>query len=266
MEETFTTGQEQIISALVYGIIFLTLVTTGLLLFFHYSRKKILQKELEKKSLELKYQQHILQASIAAQEEERTRIAQDLHDDVSAKLNVISLTTHVLLDDPGIPPEQKMALQHIVSVTNSTLESARKIAHDLMPAVLDKFGLAAALAELFEEFTKSTSIHIEHKLAKLSSLTPANELHIFRIIQELINNSIRHGNADVLTVKMEQNTNGFSIHYHDNGKGFNSNTVKKSTGIGLQNIRSRTAILNGTLHIKSVPHQGSTFTIHCIQS
>lgn len=264
MEKEFTTHQEQIIQALVYGLIFLVLVTTGLILFFHYSRKKIVQKELEKKSLELAYQQRILQASITAQEEERKRIAQDLHDAISAKLNVISLTTHVLLEDSQIRQQQKEALQHILNVTTDTLESSRKIAHNLMPAVLEKFGLKVALEELFEEFTKSNQIHITHRIAPLPHLSKTNALHSFRIVQELINNSIRHGKATVLTLTITQHGKEFRIRYHDNGTGFNVNEHTKANGIGLQNIKSRVAILNGTLHITSTPEEGSTFTIHCL--
>ena len=97
MEEV--ASQEQIITALVYGLIFVVLLTTGLMVFFHYSRRKITEKEIEKIAIMLEQKQKVLQASIATQEEERKRIAKDLHDAVSAKLNVVSLTTHVLLDD-----------------------------------------------------------------------------------------------------------------------------------------------------------------------
>ncbi|MEM9679267.1 MAG: histidine kinase, partial [Bacteroidota bacterium] len=100
MDELRSASQEQIIGALVFGLIFLVLVATGLILFFHYSRKKIIEKEQEKLNLQLDQQKKILQASITTQEKERQRIAQDLHDAISAKLNVISLSTHMLLDDP----------------------------------------------------------------------------------------------------------------------------------------------------------------------
>lgn len=260
--ESFFSGDNKIITIIVLSAFLLLIMALILILFFYLSRKKIIQKELEKKSMELAHQQHILQASISAQEEERKRIAQDLHDAISAKLNVVSLTTHVLLDDPEIRSEQKKALQHILNVTTNTLESSRKIAHDLMPAILEKFGLKAALLELFEDFTQNTSLQIDHEIKKLPHLTKTNELHIFRILQELINNSIRHGNANLLTINVNEDEEGFTINYYDNGSGFLINTIKRSTGIGLQNIKSRTAILNGTLQIKSAPDQGSTFIIH----
>lgn len=252
-----------IIQTLVYSIIFLVLVTTGLILFFHYSRQKIVQKELEKAALKLENQQKILQTSIDIQEIERKRIAQDLHDAISSKLNIVSLTTNVLLLDKTITQKQKNALEQVLEITTGTLESSRKIAHDLLPPILDKFGIKAALEELFEEYTNNTNLEIENKIEKLSKLSKTNQLHLFRIVQELINNSIRHGNAKEIVIYMEQNTNGFVLRYQDNGKGFTVKDVKEKPGIGLQNIKSRVKILNGTLKIDSTPNSGSQFIIRC---
>ena len=263
MEKEFMENEKLIIQALVYGIIFLVLTTTGLILFFHYSRQKIVQKELEKSALKLENQQKILQTSIAIQEIERKRIAQDLHDAISSKLNIISLSTNVLLTDKSINEKQKAALTQILEITSTTLESSRKIAHDLMPPILDEFGLKVALEELFDDFSANTTLEIEHNIENLSKLSRTNQLHVFRIIQELMNNSIRHGKADELAIYMEQNTTGFKIRYQDNGVGFNVTEVSKKSGIGLQNIKSRVKILNGFLKMESTKNNGSLFIIQC---
>jgi len=262
--EYFASQEQQVIGALVYGIIFLVLVTTGLILFFHYSRKKITEKEIEKVSIKLNHQQKILQTTINVQERERKRIAKDLHDDISSKLNVISLTTHVLLDDDSLNNSQKDALNHILEITTNTLENSRKIAHDLMPPILDKFGIKVALEELFDEFIKSKKITIEYNIDELTNIIKSSELHIFRIIQELINNSIRHGNASKISVLLNQTHEGFTIYYSDNGTGFDVKAVKEKIGIGLQNIKSRVAILNGTFTIESSSKKGSIFKINSI--
>lgn len=175
----------------------------------------------------------------------------------------MSLTTNVLLLDKTINQKQKTALQQILDITTGTLESSRKIAHDLLPPILDKFGLKPALQELFEEYTKNTDIDIESNIEELSRLSKTNQLHIFRVIQELINNSIRHGKANELVIYMEQNATGFILRYQDNGKGFIVKDVKQKPGIGLQNIKSRVKILNGELKVDSTPNSGSQFIIHC---
>ncbi|WP_296385587.1 sensor histidine kinase [Winogradskyella sp.] len=263
MENQFSASQEQIIGALVYSIIFLVLVTLGLILFFYYSRKKIIEKEVEKVNIKLDHQKKILQTTIKVQEKERSRIAQDLHDAISSKLNVVSLTTNVLLDDVSINSEQKEALNHILDITTRTLESARKIAHELMPPILDKFGLKVALEELFDEFTSNTSIKINHNIDSLDHLEKSNELHLFRIAQELINNALRHGKADVLQMELKKENDSLILTFKDNGVGFNIHKNKKKSGIGLQNIKSRVAILNGQLFVESSKKTGSIFTINC---
>ena len=263
MENDISVSQEQIIGALVYGIIFLVLVTLGLVLFFYYSRRKIIEKEVEKVNIKLDHQKKILQTTIEVQEKERNRIAQDLHDAISSKLNVVSLTTNVLLGDGSINTEQKEALNHILDITTRTLESARKIAHELMPPILDKFGLKVALEELFDEFTSNTSIKINHNIETLDELDKSNELHIFRIAQELINNALRHGKANLLQMELKKQSQGFELIFKDNGIGFDVNDHKKKSGIGLQNIKSRVSILNGQLFVESSKKTGSIFTINC---
>ena len=263
MEKELMENGKLIIQALVYGIIFLVLITTGLILFFHYSRQKIVQKELEKSAMKLENQQKILQTSIAIQETERKRIAQDLHDAISSKLNIVSLSTNVLLSDKTISDKQKASLNQILEITSTTLESSRKIAHDLMPPILDKFGLKVALEELFEDFSANTLLDIEHNISEPTKLSETNQLHVFRIIQELMNNSIRHGKANELVIYMEQNPTGFKIRYQDNGIGFNVSEIDKKSGIGIQNIKSRVKILNGILKMESTKNTGSLFIIHC---
>ncbi|MEM5563695.1 sensor histidine kinase [Psychroserpens sp. AS72] len=263
MADEFSANQEQIIGALVYSIIFLVLVTLGLILFFYYSRKKIIEKEVEKVNIKLDHQKKILQTTIKVQEKERNRIAQDLHDAISSKLNVVSLTTNVLLDDASMNTDQKEALNHILDITTRTLESARKIAHELMPPILDKFGLKVALEELFDEFTSNTPIKINHHIESLGNLDKSNELHVFRIAQELINNALRHGKADQLQMELKKELDGFELVFKDNGVGFDMNHYNKKSGIGLQNIKSRVAILNGQLFVESSKNKGSIFTINC---
>lgn len=263
MEKEFIANQEQIIQALVYSVIFLVLLTIGLILFFHFSRKKIIEKEIETITIELGHQQKILQTTLSVQEKERKRIAQDLHDAISAKLNVVSLTTHMLLDDENLSKEQKKSLNHILNITTNTLDSSRKIAHDLMPPILDKFGLKVALEELFEEFTMSTKIEIEYEIEEIPDLDKEQELHVFRILQELITNSIKHGKANLLNIKIGRELNGFLLHYKDNGSGFKFKNNSKTFGIGLQNIKSRVEILKGKFQINSSLEKGSTFIINC---
>ncbi|TCK67634.1 histidine kinase/DNA gyrase B/HSP90-like ATPase [Winogradskyella wandonensis] len=260
MVEELSAQENSVVLMLLFATIFLTLVTLGLILFFYFSRKKVIQKEREKAELKIANQQKILETSIAIQELERKRIAQDLHDAISSKLNIVSLSTNVLLSDKKTTNKQKKTLEQILEITSTTLESSRKIAHDLLPPILDKFGLKAALEELFEDYCKNTQIDIQYDLEELE-ISKEKQLHLFRILQELVNNSIRHGKADELVVFLEENDNGYKLRYQDNGLGFDVEAVKKKAGIGMQNIMSRARILNGKFHYDSQIGKGSTFVI-----
>ena len=260
--EAHAVSQEQIIEALVYGIIFLVLVTIGIILVFHYSRKKIIEKEIEQVNTKLQHQQKLLETTINVQETERKRIAQDLHDAISSKLNVVSLTTYGLLDDTALNTDHQSALNHILDITTNTLESSRKIAHDLLPPVLDKFGLKAALDELIDSYKQSNQVAIENHIEALKLTDSSEELHIFRIVQELINNAIRHGKATQIKLILNlHNNNGFYLEFNDNGIGFDTAILNINPGLGIQNIKSRVNILSSQLQIQSTPNHGSTFII-----
>ena len=224
----------------------------SLLLFFFFSRKKIVKKELEKKNLEITHQKEIIQSIIITQEEERKRIAQDLHDDISSKLNVINLNANLLKDGDLTPEEYSIVNNGILEATEKTLESARKIAHNLLPPILEEFGFKEALEELADSFNNSRKINIDYTLKyPKKHLTPQNELHLFRITQELINNSIRHGKANNSTIKISLKNNQLIFIYTDNGIGFNPNAIDNKKGLGMKNIESRVSLLNGKYSISS---------------
>ncbi len=214
---------------------------------------------MEKIELKLKNQREVLQATIATQEDERKRIAQDMHDAISSKLNVISLTTNLLLESDDILDIDKQSLEHILTINNTVLESSRKIAHALLPPVLEKFGLKVALEELFDDYMQASKLQILHDIKTLPDLSHMEELHIFRIIQELINNALKHAQATQLKIDLINTSNGFDLSFSDNGKGFDQNKTDLKAGLGLQNLKSRAAILKCDLLIQSSINNGSTF-------
>lgn len=259
-------NQDSLIAFLVYGIIFTVTLTFGIMLFFYYSRKKIVAEQLSKIELQLKLQKDMVKAIIATQEEERKRIAQDMHDAISAKLNVVGLTANMLLDDDALTTDQHTSLNHILNVTNNTLSSARRIAHDLLPPVLDKFGLKTALEELVEDFLKTNKIQILYTIEDFPNLSSSQSLHIFRIIQEMFNNAIRHGGATQVTLKLTGVPEGFNLSFADNGCGFDTSIIRGVAGLGLENIKSRASILNAELNVKSELDNGCVFTLKSIKN
>ena len=255
--EEFITLENQVIAIVLIGVLLLLLMGVALLLFFFSSRKKIVEKELQKKNLEITHQKEIIQSIIITQEEERKRIAQDLHDDISSKLNVISLNANLLKDGELTPEEYVTVNNSILEATDKTLESARKIAHNLLPPILEEFGFKDAVEELADSFNNSRKINIAYTINYTRKLlTTQNELHLFRITQELINNSIRHGKANNSTINISQKKQELVFSYTDNGIGFNSDSMETKKGLGMKNIESRVSLLNGKHSIGSEMGKG----------
>jgi two-component system NarL family sensor kinase len=248
---------EQIIKAFLFILFAFFSVFLTLVLFFYFSRKKIVKIAVEKKNQEIMYQKEILQSVIQTQEEERMRIAQDLHDDISSKLNIVSLNTH-LLKTPNLSESEHIEItNNIIDLTKKALENSRRIAHDLLPPVFEKFGLHAAIEELVLEFStaKNVQINYENEL-EFSVLEVNKQLHIFRILQEVLNNSMRHGKATSISITFVSKNHRNTCIYTDNGVGFNTNSVNQKRGIGMQNIESRVNFLGGNINVQSEINKG----------
>lgn len=244
---------------IIAGICFMFFMSILLLLFFYFSKKKIAEKELEKKNLELEYQKGLLQATIEVQEEERQRIAQDLHDDISSKLNVVTLNTHLLLTPNLSEREFTEITNNIINLIRKTLENSRKIAHDLLPPVLDKFGLDAGIQELCFEINSSKRVVVNYdNEVEFNNADKNRHLHVFRIIQELTNNSLKHGEATEISIDFAENDGRVTCKYADNGKGFDVNSLKNKKGLGMKNIESRIIFLEGDITISSGVGNGTS--------
>lgn len=244
--------EKEIVAIILYTSCFFMVVAFFLVAFFYFSRKKIIQKELEKRDLEIQYQREQLHAVIVTQEEERKRIAQDLHDDISSKLNIVSLNSHLLTSPNLTEDEIKEITENIINLTAKALENSRKIAHNLLPPVFEKFGLNAGVEELCDEFesSKSVKVHYQNQI-DFDDQDINRHLHIFRILQELMNNSLRHGKATEIWVNFKNENEVNGCHYKDNGVGFDNTNADNQKGLGMKNIDSRISFLNGTIKIES---------------
>ena len=229
------------------------------ILFFYFSRKKIIQKEIEKKNLEINYQKELLRSVIITQETERKRIAQDLHDDISSKLNVVSLNTHLLKTPNLSESELEEITNNITNLTTNALENSRRIAHDLLPPVIEKFGLHAGIEELVLEYNSTKNVNVVYKNELQFNLNNIDrQLHVFRILQELLNNSVRHGKAKNVSIYFHEDNNVNFCEYKDDGIGFEKNNFENQKGLGMKNIESRVNFLNGELSINSEKYKGVT--------
>jgi signal transduction histidine kinase len=254
--------EDQIILIILIGISLLLLMSVAIIAFFYFSRKKISKTELEKARLAVSHQKELLQATILTQEDERRRIAQDMHDAISSKLNIVSLNANFLKEEHIDSKEANALGESIVNVTATVLESSRRIAHDLLPPALDKFGLVAALEELCDQIEKGGQHRIQTQFSYPANSVPKdNELHLFRIVQELINNTVKYGKADTLQLSLETDTDIVRLYYEDNGVGFVVAEGKLAKGLGLSGIENRAILMNAEFSLESEPGAGVRFVL-----
>jgi two-component system, NarL family, sensor kinase len=250
-----------------FALIFLV-ASTGMLIlagsivvFVVFYQKKMLQEQFKRQTLEFDHQQKMMQAELESQESERRRVAADLHDSIGGMLSTIRVglsSVAKALPDPQSMDETKQML-------DDTISSVRRISRDLMPSTLEKFGLTHAIRELCERFEQTAKIKISFvENVDVPKLEPQRELMIFRIAQELLNNSVKHSQASLIEVTL-LNSEKLVLVVEDNGVGFDAdyykNDISGNKGLGLYSIENRTRLLGGDVKFVAKKPRGSKTTL-----
>ncbi|MEX1192396.1 MAG: ATP-binding protein [Brumimicrobium sp.] len=255
----------EVVWVIIYTFLAFLMLLIAVVLFIYFSRKKILLQRMEHKDAKIQHQSMLMQTMIDTQEKERKRIAQDLHDDISSKINVLSLNCKMI--NEGVVHENQLQKisSEMIGMTEELLDSTRRITHDLMPPVLDNIGLDAAIIELCKNFSNSSDIIInyENEIGELifDEINKDKHVHLFRIIQELINNSIRHGQATRIDLSIEKKGENVILSYKDNGKGFEQNELSQIKGIGMKNITTRIDFMSAKFYLESKIGKGVSILI-----
>ncbi|MEM7185902.1 MAG: sensor histidine kinase [Bacteroidota bacterium] len=245
------------------GTLIMLALALAFVLFVNYSQKRILKAQMQSQKLALQHQQELLHSNILTQEAERKRIARDLHDEIGSKLNVIFLNIH-RLKEPGKEQEEiNVITDEIEAVINTTIDSTRHISHELLPPTLEDFGLIEALRELQHSYNRlgHLRIELETKGDPWQVESKLIELNLFRVVQELINNSIRHGEATEIDIEIEVAPTQILMEYSDNGLGFDSAQQETKKGLGVKNIESRLQMIGAQYTCVSSPGEGVQVTI-----
>ncbi|MEZ4685968.1 MAG: sensor histidine kinase [Bacteroidia bacterium] len=217
----------------------------ALLAFFGYRFFKIRKERNDKIAF--------AEALIFAQEEERKRIARDLHDGVGQSLLLI---------------KKQLTATHNVTQENQqlisdTLEEVRSISRDLHPFQLEKFGLTAAIDEIIHRVEKSTDLFISKEMDTIDKvLTEKGEINLFRTIQEAFNNIVKHAEATAAKIRITRDAQAIMVNIQDNGKGFDHElTIVTSKSLGLRTMFERIAAIGGQLKIEKGTTKGTMILI-----
>ncbi len=245
----------------IYGALGL-LALTVLLGYSYYRRYKL--KQEKKLQQEVMHQQDLATKSvIVAEENERRRIAADLHDGVGQMMSAAKMNLSAFeADIPFSSEQQKVSYEKVISMVDECCKEIRSVSHQMMPNALLKSGLARAVKEFIDKIDArvlKVNLHTEGLNERLDSNV---ETVLYRVIQECVNNVIKHSGANALDISLIRDEDGIAATIEDNGRGFVIKDKEKIEGIGLKNIRSRIQFLKGTVDFDSTPGNGTLVAIH----
>ena len=234
-------------------VVILFFISTGPSIYFY----RVTQLKKEKKQ-----QQQFAAQLIDSQEQERRRIASELHDGLGQQILIIKNRAEMAMKHIGDSEKMREQLHEITQSANSSMEDVRSISHGLRPIHLEQFGLHDTLENLCEQVKSSSSIAWSYYIDAIDGIIPTEkEINFYRIMQEGINNILRHSAATQATVMIRNSGTELTASLWDNGKGFDTTEGANRAGLGLTGIRERVNTFWGECIIHSEPGQGTTLTI-----
>ena len=200
-----------------------------------------------------------INAEITTLENERKRIASDLHDEIGPLLSAVKLQINHL--DGGDALQQKL-VEKSSTYIDDVIKKMREISNDLLPTILVRRGLAVAAEDFLQKVGPGTQTIIETEIKLDGRLPMETEVNLYRIIQEITHNTLKHAKAHKFRLELVREGNVVRLATADNGVGFTEEVkLKKETGLGLLNLQSRTEMMGGELFRQSTPGQGTKYII-----
>ena len=241
----------------------MAVVVLGGMLGYTQHRRYRWKQEAKMQATILKQQEEATRAILEAEEAERQRIAKDLHDGVgqmmsAAKMNLSAFESNTFFRNE----EEKQNFEKIISLVDESCKEVRVVSHNMMPNALLKNNLASAIREFIDKLDhKKLNVHLYTQ--GLDDRLDSNvETVLYRVIQECVNNVIKHANADTLDITLIKEDGEITATVEDNGRGFDINDKDKFDGIGMKNIRTRVEYLKGTVDFNSEPGKGTLVALH----
>ncbi|KFF23300.1 sensor histidine kinase [Chryseobacterium vrystaatense] len=235
-----------------------------LLLYAYFQRAKgIKQKEklhlLEMEKVKQDSKISNLTVMLEGQEQERGRIARDLHDGLGSLLSGTKMNLFLLKDTSN--DQHQPQIERSMEQIDIAVDELRRVAHNLMPDLLLNYGLQETLMEYVSRMT-TPELDVDVQFLHYSNQLPLeSQLLVYRIVQELVNNAVKHAGAEQIIIQFIENESDYAIIVEDDGKGFDTTLLNNSHSAGFHNIRSRVEFLKGAMHIESQINIGTSIEI-----
>lgn len=251
--------------ALVAGC--LLLLSMLLLIYMNLKNKQQLLRQQEalhkQRMLEMEKERRLIamQSVMKGQEEERGRLARDLHDGVGGLLSGVKLSLSTMKGNAFLSEQHAQSINNVLTQLDQSISELRRVSHNMMPEALIKFGLKEALENYCENINLSHSLTVKMQTYGMEQrMDQSTEIVLYRIVQELLNNVIKHAEAKTVLIQLIREGPHYSLTVEDDGKGFNME-MAETKGAGLANIRARVNYLDGTIDFHSVAGEGTSVNI-----
>lgn len=239
------------------------LLIGGVLLSVSWAKRIRLRNQKRLQAEIIKHQDMATKAVIEAEEKERKRIAGDLHDGVGQIMSAVKMNLSNFENKTQFKTEDdRLSFEKIIALVDESCKEVRSVSHNMMPNALLKSGLSSAVKEFVDKIDHSVlkvNLYSEGLNQRLDSNI---ETVLYRVIQECVNNVIKHSGANQLDISLIKDKDGIAATIEDNGKGFDPSMIGKSDGIGLKNIVTRIQYLKGTVDFDTSPGKGTLVAIH----
>ncbi|MBT1697099.1 tetratricopeptide repeat protein [Fulvivirgaceae bacterium PWU4] len=259
--QQLTIRQKSITNYILIGIAVAILIIS-LLFYRNYRQKQKLQHQ-RIAELETERQLNATEAVLKGEEQERTRLAKDLHDGLGGMLSGIKYSFNTMKGNLIMTPENHQAFERSMDMLDSSIKEMRRVAHNMMPEALVRFGLDTAMKDYCHDINQSGALKINYQSIGIADepIDQTTAITIYRIVQELISNTMKHAAAATAIVQLTKTNGQLSATIEDDGKGFDTSILKQSKGIGWTNIQHRVDFLKGKLDVNSGPGKGTSVHI-----
>lgn len=253
--------QKNIINYVLIASIFALLSILFLIYRIYRNRQKLQEQRISE--LETEKQLQATDAILKIQEEERSRIAKDLHDGLGGLLSGVKYSLNNMKENVILSSENALSFERTVDMLDSGIQELRRVAHNMMPENLVKFGLDTALKDYCSSITKTNALQINYSSFGMGNYNADMNVSVtvYRVIQELINNTMKHAKATESIVQISNENQLLHITVEDNGKGFDVKNISNFKGAGWSNIQNRIAYLKGIINIDSNEKNGTSVII-----
>jgi len=240
----------------------ITLFIFSFLVYRNYKQKQKLQQQ-RINELETERQLTATEAVLKGEEQERTRLARDLHDGLGGMLSGIKYSLNTMKGNLIMTPDNAQAFERSIDMLDSSIKEMRRVAHNMMPEALVKFGLDTALKDFCNDINRSGALQVNYQSIGMdrAEVDQSTAITIYRIVQELLNNVMRHAAAKNAIVQVSKTNTVVSVTVEDDGKGFDTTVLNGAKGIGWQNIQSRVEYLKGKLDVRSMAGKGTSVMV-----